>query len=1140
MKLLKLTIINIASIESAVIDFEKGALADESCFLICGPTGSGKTTLLDAMCLALYNKTPRIATASKESYTDLTENFGDEIKIDDPRFLMRRGTDLARVELVFTDLNDQKLTACWQVERAKRKSSDNPIKKIKNEEWSLCDERGNVICSKVSEMKKLIPERLGLTFEQFCRTTMLAQGEFTKFLRSEEGEKSAILEKLTGTEIYSEISKRIHQTKVEKENAVKLLQTEIGNVNLLSEEEEKVLTTNIKEAEMTLAKMTEKEEDLQTTLNKLKEYENNELEYQKSNSQLESHKQEANSVTHQQKVQLIADWDHSTEARGWWKEKNKQEATALKQESEEKGLKTEYIDLVKGKLFYEKSIQEKDNKQKECEAFIESEKDQKTLYDNVSAIEQLIGQIDNALFTIQQTEKSIKQTENKRKETEKTLQDKVEGLKQAENLKAEKQSQWEEAQEMAKPYDLVKLSNQSTENNKRLTALKELKNNFENHNNILNELEDLEKEWKDLKKQIQELKGNKEKEEEEISIAEEEHRTYQEAYNLVKKNLEDSNLLKEIRSTYHVGDTCPLCGGTIHQLLTSEDIQSKLQPMEEVLNKKLERVTKAITNRSESEGKLKGLEKQSKEYEDKISKKQSEKDRRWEKLEKHPLYSECSNLSHVQQLIQTCETEQTSINDKLETAQELHKTVANRNKDKEEAFKLADKALQALTDTDSLISNYNKDIEIKKNTIDTNSRYIEDYKTGLAKFIKLEEWEANPQDYLPILNNKVKKYKKACEELEQLKKEIQPMYNQLELINSSCSSIEATYPKWKNDLFHEAKEVSLLKQKWSDLHTQVIQLSENKRTTKQELENLKEKLEDYYKKTDAINEERLSNIVFHTMDDISKIRLELNDFTTKGEILKKNIAQTEEQRNELLKIFEAKGYQPHEKDIQTYKEETESQHKLIKQELAKSREEYGRNNEKYENNLKAKENLSNKKVALDKANVELCNWKSLHDSFGSSDGKKFRNIAQSYVLRHLLVGANHYLCQLTDRYELECNPGSLTILIRDKEAGEVTRPTTTISGGEGFLISLSLALGLSSLSKKALAMDTLFIDEGFGTLDHTYLSTVMDTLERLHQLGGKKIGIISHVESLKERITTQIQVIKENNTASRVEVVSTI
>ena len=130
-----------------------------------------------------------------------------------------------------------------------------------------------------------------------------------------------------------------------------------------------------------------------------------------------------------------------------------------------------------------------------------------------------------------------------------------------------------------------------------------------------------------------------------------------------------------------------------------------------------------------------------------------------------------------------------------------------------------------------------------------------------------------------------------------------------------------------------AKEVAQLNQKWSDLHTQVIQLSVNKKTTKQEIDTLKEKLEDYYKKTDAINEERLSKIVFHTIDDISKIRSELNDFTTKGEILKKNIAQTVERRNGLLLDLKDKGYQPNEEDIQTYKEKTESQHKISKQAL---------------------------------------------------------------------------------------------------------------------------------------------------------------------------------------------------------------
>lgn len=96
----------------------------------------------------------------------------------------------------------------------------------------------------------------------------------------------------------------------------------------------------------------------------------------------------------------------------------------------------------------------------------------------------------------------------------------------------------------------------------------------------------------------------------------------------------------------------------------------------------------------------------------------------------------------------------------------------------------------------------------------------------------------------------------------------------------------------------------------------------------------------------------------------------------------------------------------------------------------------------------------------------------------------------------------------------------------------------TISGGESFLTSLALALGLSSLSNRSASMDILFIDEGFGTLDSTYLGTVMDALEQLHQMGGRKIGIISHVESLKERLTTQVQVLRVNSTLSRIEVKS--
>ena len=184
--------------------------------------------------------------------------------------------------------------------------------------------------------------------------------------------------------------------------------------------------------------------------------------------------------------------------------------------------------------------------------------------------------------------------------------------------------------------------------------------------------------------------------------------------------------------------------------------------------------------------------------------------------------------------------------------------------------------------------------------------------------------------------------------------------------------------------------------------------------------------------------------------------------------------------------------------------------------------------------------LGQRQKDYDAAYADYEAWARLYDIFGSSDGKKMRNIAQSYVLKQLLVGANVYLRQLTDRFELAGQSGSLTILLKDNRSGGVLRPTSTISGGESFLISLALALGLSSLSNRSLSMDILFIDEGFGTLDSDSLSMVMETLERLHQMGGRKVGIISHVESLRDSMTTQIQVTPVNSTLSEVKVVSLI
>lgn len=178
-------------------------------------------------------------------------------------------------------------------------------------------------------------------------------------------------------------------------------------------------------------------------------------------------------------------------------------------------------------------------------------------------------------------------------------------------------------------------------------------------------------------------------------------------------------------------------------------------------------------------------------------------------------------------------------------------------------------------------------------------------------------------------------------------------------------------------------------------------------------------------------------------------------------------------------------------------------------------------------------------VAVDKARADKDKWDVLCKYLGDREGRQFRKVAQSFILSHLLNIANGYLCRFSDRYALTCQPGSLVILVEDTHNPGVQQSANILSGGESFMVSLSLALALSRLNAADNGVDTLFIDEGFGTLSDECLTNVMDTLEALHQMGGRRVGIISHVDELSHRIQVQVRVERVDATRSEVEVVDT-
>jgi len=185
--------------------------------------------------------------------------------------------------------------------------------------------------------------------------------------------------------------------------------------------------------------------------------------------------------------------------------------------------------------------------------------------------------------------------------------------------------------------------------------------------------------------------------------------------------------------------------------------------------------------------------------------------------------------------------------------------------------------------------------------------------------------------------------------------------------------------------------------------------------------------------------------------------------------------------------------------------------------------------------LKAQYHHINEKIALQQK--EANRWERLKKLIGQSDGSLFSKFAQSLTLARLVILANKHLKKLNGRYKIQKSEGKeLELDIIDTDQADAVRSMNSLSGGESFLVSLALALGLSDLAGRHTRIESLFIDEGFGTLDAKTLDSAISTLENL-QAEGKNIGIISHVEALKERIAVQIQVKKLSGGYSTLQVV---
>ena len=313
---------------------------------------------------------------------------------------------------------------------------------------------------------------------------------------------------------------------------------------------------------------------------------------------------------------------------------------------------------------------------------------------------------------------------------------------------------------------------------------------------------------------------------------------------------------------------------------------------------------------------------------------------------------------------------------------------------------------------------------------------------------------------------------------------------------------------------------------WNDFVNKSNTLAVMKANIEQELAKLNDSLNDFYASS-TIDEDKLQELVSRQdVDTIKQAHKKApSEFDAAGEVLTAMNKAYEEHHNAEHPVIQE------EETLELLNQKL----KGITSSLTELNQTIGGLQNDLSTDEKNRDRLQDVLKHIEELDALRQKWSKLNECFGGSDGQKFRNIAQSFLLENLLVVANGYLQDLDKRYKLECIPGTLTISLRDQYQPDMVSPVDTLSGGESFLVSLSLALALASMSQQGLSIDTLFIDEGFGSLSKDFLNTTVDVLDTLAD-NQHLVGIISHIEELKERIEQQIVVTRNEKGYSKIAV----
>lgn len=1240
MKILAIRIKNLASLEgTTIIDFKQEPLCSAGIFAITGPTGAGKSTILDALCLALYAKTPRYEKANdpKQNIQDVS---GALVTQSDPRKILRDGAAEGYAEVDFVGVDGHKYRAQWSVRRARNKA-DGALQ----EYLVSCKNLDNLtdIQGKKSEVLAAISNKIGLSFDQFTRAVLLAQGDFTAFLKAPTSEKSELLEKLTGTHIYSEISKRVFERHRSENEQLKILNTQKEAISVMNEDEEATLKNRQDELTKQREEQKNKEEILFKEYTWHEKLQNLKQTLHESNQAYElalSQKNEAygrelklNQIELVQEARIFVDGlktqeklleekelklkiletelvqkrehhiTHSAllnEARQISDSKIREQQDAqpllnkakkLDASIEESGkqLKKSDLELLEAtSLFSEQRkrvINLKEQKKllsesvEAASAFAEKNQDRKLLAENDKLI---INSLSDAQISLQEMEQIVQDKNNiqerlKHKQADEgILKKKLDDYKESEKKVL---AEYERLLEEFKSVDEKAIQESKKHVDGRILEFTQASANWQ----ILSEATaSYEKDVLNLEKKQLDLQHHRlEFQQATIELARLES-TKKAAYRSLEiATQETSENVVSLRHHLKKDHPCPVCGSIEHPYVSHNPQVGKiLEQLSAEYHQQEEAYLQSLAVKSALEEKVNQLERDIKIlYDTQIKRVQELQNYRgkWALFSQH---SEAENRSQEDvakwlkdQLIQN-EKQQQLLQKQIEQWQEHQLGVERQKNQYEDIIEKLRKSEDELKDLRRTIESLNDElVRLDKNYTAVKLKLSKTQQSLNAYFNEVdwfEKWEADSATF----TDDIRKFASAWKtNNENLNKAIQDQ----RLLDATIQSEEGKSELFNNDVKKKKEVHQSLTENYNDLLKQRNQLFEGRATDKVEqalksaIELAGKSLEQNQKKLEEINQNitRIITQQEETSKEIQRIKKEkqslnddINHFLQKFNSqqipaitrtdmeallnLPSDWVKTEKKNLQLINdsLLQAKTiYQKIQKDLENHLQLSLSEKSMetvaelledVRQLLQQT------NQELTEIGVRLKQNDINRKKAgallqqiATKESI-VNNWDMLNQVIGSADGKKFRQVAQEYTLDVLLGYTNVQLQMLSKRYVLQRIPKSLGLQVLDQEMGNEVRTVNSLSGGESFLVSLALALGLASLSSSRMQVESLFIDEGFGSLDLNTLNVAMDALERL-QNQGRKVGVISHVQEMTERIPVQIRVSKQQNGRSIVE-----